>query len=236
MKPLLTVLDTASLLREEADERISGRIAALPQGGAEITCRAGCHACCHQLVVVSPMEAQALRDYVRERPDLARAIEARLEAWERRLDELPELRKALEQFDEAGGYLAGEEGGRLELDYWRAQLPCPFLDGGLCSVYPVRPFACREHHVVSDPALCARSPDDAVSAGTRLEFRAVASWTGEACFDLSDRLILLARALAYAADHPDEPERTAQEEEVRTAAADAQRRARMALARLLFGA
>jgi Fe-S-cluster containining protein len=31
-------------------------------------------------------------------------------------------------------------------------VPCPFLRGGECSVYAVRPLACRLHHVVEDDA------------------------------------------------------------------------------------
>jgi Fe-S-cluster containining protein len=31
---------------------------------------------------------------------------------------------------------------------------CVFLKDDLCSVYPVRPIACRKHFVMTDPALC----------------------------------------------------------------------------------
>lgn len=31
---------------------------------------------------------------------------------------------------------------------------CVFLKGNLCSIYPVRPIACRKHWVKTDPALC----------------------------------------------------------------------------------
>jgi hypothetical protein len=36
---------------------------------------------------------------------------------------------------------------------------CVFLKDNLCSIYPVRPIACRKHWVRSDPALCDSSLD-----------------------------------------------------------------------------
>jgi hypothetical protein len=153
--------------------------------------------------------------------------------WERALSERPGLREGLERFEAADGYLPDEEGGALEVEYWAAQLACPFLEQGRCSIYPARPFACREHHVLSDPRLCAESPDDVTAAGTRLEFRAVASAAGTACFHLPDRLILLPRALEYARGQPEEAAREAEETEVTGAVTDAQRRVRLAMARLL---
>lgn len=229
-----TVLDTAALLRDEADRRIADRVNALPQGGKEIRCRAACAACCRQAVVVSPLEALALREYVEARPHLAAEIRERTATWEQHVEDDAPLRERLQQFEEAGGYLPDVEGGHLELEYWQRQLSCPFLDGGLCSVYAVRPFACREHLVVSDPALCAVSPDAATSAGVRLEYRTLCSEVGAEAFALEDRLILLPRALDYAGAHPEQGLRRAAAERVCELIADAQRRIRMALARLFL--
>ena len=43
--------------------------------------------------------------------------------------------------------------------YFRKKVPCTFLDTATnrCTIYSVRPSACRYHAVVSDPELC--SPD-----------------------------------------------------------------------------
>jgi len=229
----LTPLDVAARLREEADTRIEGRLRVLPSA-TPATCRAGCSACCHQLVVVSPLEAHAIAKHLEADPELAQAARERLERWRQRVDQSEELAAALERFGARSGYLSPEDGDALEIAYWRAQIPCPFLDAGRCSIYAVRPFACREHHVTSDPALCSQDPDRVSPAGTRMEFRAVANWTGTAAFGLPDRLLLLARAWDYAAAHPEETEREAPEPVVRDVHADAQRRARMALARVLL--
>ncbi len=100
----------------------------------------------------------------------------------------------------------------------------------------MRPFACREHHVTSDPALCAEDLDRVTPTDTRMEFRAVANWTGSECFGMPDRLVLLARALEYAADRPEEAAAEAPEADVQAVIESAQRRARVALARLKFEA
>lgn len=230
------MLQAAAGLREETDGYIRGRIRAMPGGGAEISCRAGCFACCYHLVVVSPLEAHAIAAYVTGQPELAQGARGRLEQWRARLAEHPSLSARLEQFEEADGLVPDAEGGALEEEYWRAQLPCPFLEEGRCSIYPVRPFACREHAVTSDPALCALDLDAPTPAGTRMEVRAVAGWVGSACFGLPDRVLLLPRALEAAEARPEEAAHTAAEDEVRRATGDAQRRARLALARLSLAA
>ena len=43
-----------------------------------------------------------------------------------------------------------------QLGNWYAglKLPCPFLSGGLCTIYEQRPTACREHFVTDSASLC----------------------------------------------------------------------------------
>lgn len=227
-------IDASELLRGRAEARLTERIQALPQGGAEITCRAGCSACCRQLVVVSPMEAHALSEFVAAHPEQSSRWAEAQAAWQSRVDANPELRARLDAFVECEGYVSGAEGGALELDYWKAQLPCPFLQDERCSVYPVRPFACREHHALSDPLICAEDPDQVTPADTRLEFRAVANYVGSACFSLPDRLIPLPMALDYSAAHPEERLVLTTEETLLPAIEIGLRQARRALALLML--
>lgn len=230
----LTLLETYDLLRKAADERLSARVAAHPQHGAEITCRAGCSACCRQLVVVSPLEAHAIAAHVHAKPELRARIDSRLSTWRERIAADPNLDAKLSAFTTNDGYVSGEDGGALELAYWRAQLPCPFLEGDHFSVYLARPFACREHHVTSHLALCSQNPDAVTPADTRLEHRAVASFVGSHAFGLPDRLIPLPHALPYAHDHTDEATAVAQEVDVGWAVETGQRQARRALALIML--
>lgn len=43
------------------------------------------------------------------------------------------------------------------------ELPCPFLENNMCSVYSHRPIACRTHLLIGgSPELCERVPGHAV--------------------------------------------------------------------------
>ena len=84
---------------------------------ASLACAPGCTFCCHLLVEVTPLEAVALWNTLRdERRQPQRQAVAALAPQVAGLD--PELRRA-------------------------AHFPCPFLADGQCTVYETRPFACR---------------------------------------------------------------------------------------------
>jgi Fe-S-cluster containining protein len=42
----------------------------------------------------------------------------------------------------------------LSRSYFAARIACPFLIDGSCSIHKIRPIACREYNVTSDPKLC----------------------------------------------------------------------------------
>ena len=187
-------------LASRADRVVGERLRVLDRAGTPVTCRAGCAACCRQLVVISPLEALAISDYVAARPELRARVEARVVALRERVAAEPALAAAFAAFDAVGGYVSPAAGDALERAYWAMQQACPFLEDERCAIYPARPFACREHFVISEPRLCAEDLDRVTPAGTRQEARAVAALVGEA-FGLEDRLLWLVEALEYAAVH-----------------------------------
>jgi uncharacterized protein len=83
-------------------------------------CARGCSECCHMATNLSAYEAKLIGRFVGREP--------------RRLRREGKVVPAL-----------GEE---LRARYTGA--PCPFLKAGRCSVYPVRPLACRVHHTMRD--------------------------------------------------------------------------------------
>ena len=125
--------------------------------GRPVRCGPGCGACCRQVVPVGPAEAERLRGVVEAMPaEQQQRVRARFDDARRRLEAAgvgragrPEERNdALElRADQA-------EWVKLSLDYFRAQVPCPFLVDESCSIHPQRPVACREHLVTSDPRRC----------------------------------------------------------------------------------
>lgn len=120
--------------------------------GRRVSCRKGCSACCRLHVQITPAEAFHLRQLIDDLPEpRRRRVEARFDAlretlvgaglWERvvRADSLSE-----------------DEQTQLARDYWSAQLACPFLEDGACSIYSQRPLVCREYLVTSPAEECSQ--------------------------------------------------------------------------------
>ncbi len=112
-----------------------------------VSCTRGCSACCKQIVVAELSEAE----YILERnPAAVTRAAAKLLEQARIAAQLP-------------GDLDGEEGTAAAADaYWQLDMPCAFLEDGLCSIYEDRPIPCRTHFVLSDPALCGMPERTAV--------------------------------------------------------------------------
>jgi Fe-S-cluster containining protein len=90
-----------------------------------VSCSKGCHFCCRQNVHTFPAEAQVIAAYCKEKEI-----------------EIPKD-YLTEQLKYGWRELAKTEVG------W-----CVFLKNGECSIYPVRPSACRSYFVVSPPERC----------------------------------------------------------------------------------
>ncbi len=140
------------ILQSLDDSFIHGVTAQLNESGEGVSCRAGCGACCRQIVPLSIFEAEALADWIRTLPDFQQ------EELRRRFHE------ALIRLSGAGlidrmvteDWLAGTESAhRLSLDYFQVRVPCPFLVNESCSIHPIRPLICREYLVSSAPQHCS---------------------------------------------------------------------------------
>ncbi|MGJ7523776.1 YkgJ family cysteine cluster protein [Variovorax sp. LT1P1] len=100
-------------------------------------CRKGCSACCFQAVSISQTEAELIGRTIGQRPtDVVDPVHPHA------------------SFD-----LADREAGEERLRASWAGSPCPFLSEGECSIYDVRPFACRTLiNLDDDPLLCQIVP------------------------------------------------------------------------------
>jgi Fe-S-cluster containining protein len=144
---LLPVLQRiSSSIVDAVEEQVLSR-------GYSVSCKAGCAACCRQLVPISLFEAEAMGNWIRTLPEEQQAIlQAR---FHRALRELLE-KGMLERMDPAArAKLSEAENQQLLLDYLAQRVACPFLENELCSIHPIRPLACREYLVTSPPEHCA---------------------------------------------------------------------------------
>ncbi|MFT3765588.1 MAG: YkgJ family cysteine cluster protein [Minicystis sp.] len=128
--------------------------------GRTVSCRAGCAACCRQLVPISVVEARALAAAVEALPPARREIvRARFAAAVREMERLGLLDAAAApgrmvlQSHIADPKAAWRDVGRR---YFDAQIPCPLLEDERCSLYEERPLVCREYLVTTPADRCAQ--------------------------------------------------------------------------------
>jgi Fe-S-cluster containining protein len=134
---------------------IDGITAQLAQAGRAVSCRYGCASCCRQLVPISLFEAEALAAWIHSLPESAQQQLA--QRFHQTLHSLAAsgVLDCLLNISKDDWSPASEVHRRLAIDYFHQHIPCPFLVDESCSVYPIRPLACREYLVTSPPELCA---------------------------------------------------------------------------------
>ena len=100
----------------------------LAHRAAAPACGRGCQACCSQPIPATPLEIIALRLFMESQAP------PEVQAAVRAVMGVPHEKKAA------------------------VQQPCPFLHATVCSVYPVRPIACRRFVVFGAPCLPGEDP------------------------------------------------------------------------------
>lgn len=148
-------IDLLPVLQRLDDAVVDAAVAVAARQGKTISCRAGCGACCRQLVPISRTEALGLAQLIAAMPEdrrahvLGRFHDATAALQARGL--LDRLRAAPQVADPV-------EQNRLAREYFQAQVACPFLEEESCSIHPDRPLSCREY-LVTSPAEHCREPD-----------------------------------------------------------------------------
>lgn len=123
-------------------------VAAVEREGKTISCRAGCGACCRQMVPISGAEARQLARLVAALPPPRRArVRARFAAALAALD----TAGLLERLQDSSTITPRDQG----IAYLRLGIACPFLENEACSIHPDRPLVCREYLVTSPAENCA---------------------------------------------------------------------------------
>ena len=129
------------------------------KAGRAVSCRAGCGACCRQMVPLSAPEAFQLADFIDSlAPAHREAVLARFDSIVDVLDRETLLASLLETD------LLADASKDISMRYFRLGLACPFLVDESCSIHPVRPVACREYNVTSPAFYCT----DPQAFGVRL--------------------------------------------------------------------
>jgi len=182
----------------ELADQLSARAAIRDsRDGHAVSCRAGCGACCKQMVPLSVPEVFHLAEQVEVLPPRRRAfIEERFRQARERV-ERSDIAEALlaEPYDELAAMGAA-------LPYFRLGVDCPFLEDQSCSAYADRPTICRQYVVTTPAAWCVdpdRHPVRQIPIPTPVSrplARVAAELTGA-----SPRLVPLTLALRWAEEH-----------------------------------
>jgi Fe-S-cluster containining protein len=184
-EPALSTADMARGTHELTDRSIK-KVHAACHDGHRVACRSDCTYCCMVPVAASAPEVLAIAAFVRERFD-----EARQAALDRRVEV----------------NIAATEGMDMS-QRDRVRLDCPFLEAGKCTVYEVRPIACRGYssYSVEDCREDYEHPGTGVEGHTNglreLVFGAIREGLAIACKSVSveHRLLELVRAYKIASE------------------------------------
>jgi Fe-S-cluster containining protein len=147
------------VVRQMTHAIIDAMVGQVVEQGETVSCKAGCVACCHQLIPVAPVEAHRLAELVTAMPEARQAeIRGRFDEVKLRLAEAGLLDPLLDPA------LRGDRSLReIGLAYMQQVIPCPFLDGGSsCAIYQERPLSCREYLVTSPAENCWRPSAETV--------------------------------------------------------------------------
>ena len=120
----------------DAAKEVAGMAATL----GNVQCKRGCDNCCHQKVLSTPAEGIAIFLYLKFK-----------DLWS------AELEDKLAEEDVHGTRTSHH-------DWFMERRPCPFLEKGACSVYPVRPVGCIATFSINHPSFCGM-PDSKVPPG-----------------------------------------------------------------------
>ena len=131
-----------------------------------ISCSRGCWFCCSQHVGASLQECEAIVYWLSQHPEVRDAFLGRYSNWRQRVREHESV---FTQVNQAGSISMSQlfnNDARHEFmqkaeAYGQLNIPCPFLDNGSCSIYPVRPFVCASVVALSPPENCNPSSESA---------------------------------------------------------------------------
>jgi Fe-S-cluster containining protein len=150
------------MLRDVTEEVVARAVARSEAQGRPISCKAGCGACCRQLVPLSQTETHILRELVQDLPEARRReIERRFADARAKVEAAGLLDTLLEPKRLEGK--SDDEFEAFHLAYFALGIPCPFLEDESCSIHPERPLICRQY-LVTNPAEACATPSEATIA------------------------------------------------------------------------
>ena len=139
------------VFRQMANSVVKSGVEEIEKEGKQISCKAGCGACCRQMVPISEIEAFEIAELV-ENMEEPRRTEVK-----KRFDDAAKHFFEIGWFErfEAAAFKEVEDRKAVINEYFFEGIPCPFLENESCSIHENRPLICREYLVSSPSELCS---------------------------------------------------------------------------------
>ena len=131
---------------------------AVDASGKDISCKAGCGACCRQPVPIAEIEAHEIAELVENMP------EPRREKIKKRFNDACARLFEIGWFEKLDSVPAMEHEKRQKVihEYFEEGIPCPFLEDEACSIHKNRPLSCREYLVTSPSENCKKPSKEGI--------------------------------------------------------------------------
>jgi Fe-S-cluster containining protein len=144
-----TLADIVPVARQISTKVALAILNNLKQQGQVVPCCKGCSQCCYYLVPLSVPEAFCLRRQILHMNPARR--EFLVNRW---LETAAIVIESHQHSSEQNRTFTESDISKISQWYSQIKLPCPFLSENLCTVYQIRPSACREHIVTGSSGLC----------------------------------------------------------------------------------
>jgi Fe-S-cluster containining protein len=146
-------------LRSITNSVVEAAIQREDRNARTISCKAGCGACCRQLVPITATEARQIPRILSSLGvEHRRRVMSSFEAARTRLHEAG----MWDRLDSLAA-LTSEERHALSLEYLALGIPCPFLEDESCSIHAERPLMCRQYLVTSPASNCQKPTRETIT-------------------------------------------------------------------------
>jgi len=132
--------------------------------GKTTPCKQGCvySTCCNEYVEANLQECEAIVYYLYQNENILAAFLKNYEIWRQKekealaiYKERETLRLEIRAFKKPPIQKIRRFENGLQEQYYKLNLPCPFLDNNQCLIYEVRPFMCVGYYSVDPIELCS---------------------------------------------------------------------------------
>ena len=117
-----------------------------------LSCKMGCTFCCYYFTEATIQECEAIAYHLIQHDELLGIFVINYMHWEEETRKISSSFSRLARSKNTQGFIINLKAALR--DYHAANIACPFLIGGACSIYEVRPFACVNVVAVTPSEWC----------------------------------------------------------------------------------